>query len=293
MSTVSDTTKTWRVLELINWTTNYLAEKRFDAPRSDVEWLLGAVLGCSRVQLYTDFEKPLTPEELRQFKTFLKQRMDHEPVQYIVGETEFMGLPFTVNPSVLIPRPETELLVEQAVDWLRTRPADRRKVLDVGTGSGCIAVSIAALVPHSQVIAVDISPQALEVARENAGRNLVTDQVELWQQDVLRETPERIPYDLVTSNPPYVGQEELPDLAPEIRNYEPEEALTAEDGLLFYRRFAAAAREWLQPDGMLMTEIGGSHQVEPATALFRDQGWQSVAVRNDYNAQGRILKAQP
>jgi len=293
MTTVSDATKTWRVLELINWTTGYLEEKGFDSPRSDVEWMLGAVLECSRVRLYTDFEKPLTPDELQRFKTFLKQRLDHQPVQYIVGETEFMGMPFTVNPSVLIPRPETELLVEQAVEWLRERPEDRRKVLDVGTGSGCIAVSIAALVPDCQVVAVDISSRALQVARENAERNGVTDRLRFRELDVLRESPDGAPYDLVASNPPYVGQDEFPDLDPEIRKYEPEEALAAGDGLLFYRRFATTATGWLQPDGLLLLEIGGSHQAEPVISLFSGPGWKSVTVSRDYNDQGRILKAGP
>lgn len=293
MSTVSDSTKTWRVLELINWTTGYLEEKGFDTPRTDIEWLLGSVLHCSRVQLYTDFEKPLTPDELQQFKAFLKRRLDHEPVQYIVGETEFMGLLFTVNSSVLIPRPETELLVENAVDWLRSRPKEGQRVLDIGTGSGCIAVSIAALVPGCQVTATDISPEALEVAEHNAGRNQVSERVRFLEQDILHQEPDEIPFDLIISNPPYIEQSELPNLDPDVKKYEPEQALVAGDGLQFFRRYARTAQSWLQNDGVVLLEIGGSHQIDPVSALFTEQGWHGVEVTHDYNDQGRILKARP
>ncbi len=293
MTDVSDTTRTWRVLELVNWTANYLKEKGFATPRSDVEWMLCSVLQCSRVDLYTDFEKPLTRPELSEFKSLLKQRLNHKPVQYIIGETEFMGMPFRVNEDVLIPRPETELLVEHAVDWLRSHSEDLVTVLDIGTGSGCIAVSIAALVKKATVTAIDVSGPALEVARDNARRNKVEERVRFIRQDILEEAPPDGPYHLIVSNPPYVGRDEFSTLGKDIRDYEPMEALVAEDGLLFFRRFATSAKQWLVNQGLLLIEIGGSHQLPAVKELFQSADWKDLAVFRDYNDQGRILQVRP
>ena len=293
MTDVADNTRTWRVLELVNWTTNYLREKGFSSPRSDVEWLLCSVCQCSRVDLYTDFEKPLTRQELSEFKSLLKQRLKHKPVQYIIGETEFMGMPFRVNEHVLIPRPETELLVEHAVDWLRQRTEDRLTVLDIGTGSGCIAVSIGALVPKATVTAIDVSGEALKVAEENAHRNKVEERVHFLRKNILEEAPTDGPYHLIVSNPPYVGEEEFSTLDKAIRDYEPAEALVAENGLLFFRRFAASAKQWLESQGLLLVEIGGTHQVPAVTELFENAGWKDITIARDYNNQGRILQAHP
>ncbi|HKJ69691.1 MAG TPA: peptide chain release factor N(5)-glutamine methyltransferase [bacterium] len=293
MTDVADNTRTWRVLELVNWTTNYLREKGFSSPRSDVEWLLCSVCQCSRVDLYTDFEKPLTRQELSEFKSLLTQRLKHKPVQYIIGETEFMGMPFRVNEHVLIPRPETELLVEHAVDWLRQRTEDRLTVLDIGTGSGCIAVSIGALVPKATVTAIDVSGEALKVAEENAHRNKVEERVHFLRKNILEEAPTDGPYHLIVSNPPYVGEEEFSTLDKAIRDYEPAEALVAENGLLFFRRFAASAKQWLESQGLLLVEIGGTHQVPAVTELFENAGWKDITIARDYNNQGRILQAHP
>ncbi len=286
--------KTWRVLDLINWTTEYLAERDFESPKSDVEWMLCAVLDCRRVQLYTDFAKPLTPGELAEFKGLLKQRLERKPVQYIIGETEFMGFPFRVNESVLIPRPETELLTERAVDWLRARPSGRT-VLDIGTGSGCIAVSIARLVDEVSVDAVEISEDALALAQTNAGENGVTDRIRFTRLDILTAEPPRPPYDLVVSNPPYVTEEELASLAKDVREYEPAAALTArgDDPHIFYRRFAGRAHQWLKPDGLFLVEISGTHQAETVREIFSHEFWSGVTLHTDYNGEYRILQASP
>jgi len=281
--------KTWRVLELINWTTDYLKGKGFTSARSDVEWLLTDVLDCSRMELYTEFEKPLKQFELDAFKKLLKRRVNHEPVQYIIGETEFMGFPFKVDKSVLIPRPETEILVERAADWLRSRAENARTVLDVGIGSGCIGVSLARLVPNSQVTAVDVSGDALNLAGKNAEINGVSAQITFWQLDILSEAPKET-YDMIVSNPPYIAEDEAETLQEDIHKFEPHEALIAEDdGLTFYRRFALAAREWLTSDGRLMLEIGGSHQSEAVRKLFKERGWAQITVHKDYNQQDRII----
>lgn len=280
----------WRVLDLINWTTNYLESKGFPSPRTDVEWLLTSVLECSRVELYTNFEKPLTSAETGQFKQLLNRRLNHEPVQYIIGETEFMGLPFQVNPSVLIPRPETEILVENAIDWLRARPEASRKILDIGTGSGCIAVSLARFVEGCEVVAIDVSEDALAVARKNADINQVADKITFQALDILTEDPPEIPYDLIVSNPPYIAEDEFDSLEKNITEFEPREALLSENsGLLFYRHFAEKFSEWLQSGGQIFVEIGGTHQSESVKQFFAQKHWNDIRFIKDYNGQDRVL----
>ncbi len=284
--------KVWRIIELIHWTTSYLQEKDFPTPRTDVEWLLTSVLNCSRVQLYADFEKPLTPEELSEFKTLLKLRLEYKPVQYIIGKTEFMGLPFHVDERVLIPRPETEILVETAVDWLRKQPKGSRKALDIGTGSGCIAVSIAALAPKASIVALDTSPEAIQVAEENAVRNRVQDKIIFQHTDILESDPGDVHFNLIVSNPPYIGENERPRVQKDVLKYEPEEALfTGNDGLTFFRHFAAQSAGWLKDGGKIMLETGGDHQSQPVRELFRENGWKKIEILKDYNRQGRILTA--
>jgi len=292
MTEVTDSTKLWRVMELINWTTDYLAEKGFDTPRSDVEWLLSAALDCPKVELYTNFDKPLTRQELTRFKDLLKERLTRKPVQYIIGETEFMGLPFRVNESVLIPRPETELLVEKAVDWLRANADQKTSVLDIGTGSGCIAVSVAALVPEIAVTAIDNSEAALSVARDNARLNQVENRIQFSQQDILAEAPKNKKFTVILSNPPYVAKDEYTSLEPDVREYEPESALVAYDGFTFIRRFAESVQDWLAPSGILFLEIGGSHQRDEVENIFGQSGWNNVKIEPDYNGEARIVIAR-
>mgnify|MGYP006295983345 CR=1 FL=1 len=292
MSQTTDEKKVWRIIELINWTTDYLQEKGFPSPRTDVEWLLTSVLDCSRMQLYADFQKPLTPSELAQFKLLLKQRLEHKPVQYIIGQTEFMGMPFKVDERVLIPRPETEILVEHAVDWLRKQPQESRNVLDVGTGSGCIAVSIAALVTEANVTATDISEDALDIAKQNAELNDVTEKVAFLQDNIIEADPRNVPFNLIVSNPPYIGRQDSEMVQKDVLDYEPDIALFAEGGgLLFYQHFASKASRWLDEGGHIMLEIGGDHQIESVTEIFQDKSWKNVKIIKDYNQRGRILTA--
>ncbi|MBD3274182.1 MAG: peptide chain release factor N(5)-glutamine methyltransferase [Candidatus Marinimicrobia bacterium] len=288
----SDAKKVWRIIELINWTADYLKDRDFPSPRTDVEWLLTSVLDCSRMQLYADFQKPLTPSELAKFKSLLKQRLEHKPVQYIIGQTEFMGLPFQVDERVLIPRPETEILVEHAVDWLRKQPQDSRKVLDVGTGSGCIAVSIAALVTGANVIATDVSEDALHIAKQNAELNKVTKNIAFLQNNILEADPQNVPFNLIVSNPPYISHQDSEMVQKDVLDYEPEIALFAEgNGLLFYEHFATRASGWLDKGGQIILEIGGDHQVDSVTEIFQDNSWNNVRIIKDYNQRGRILTA--
>jgi len=198
--------KTWTVLDLIQWTTSYFEDKGIDSPRLDAELLLAKVLGVDRMGLYINFDRPLAPAELDQYRELVKTRARRVPVKYMLGECEFMSLTFEVGPGVLIPRPETEHLVERAIDLLRAEPTGDQLALDIGTGSGCIAIALAKEVAALQVVASDISPAALAIAKRNAIRHGVADRVTLVISDLLDAHRTGPRADLIVSNPPYVAE---------------------------------------------------------------------------------------
>jgi release factor glutamine methyltransferase len=243
--------ETWTVRSLLTWAREWLAKKGVDSPRLDAELLLAHALGCSRTKLYVDFDKPLSPEELARVKPLLQRRAQREPVAYILGVREFYGRPFRVRPGVFIPRPETELLVQAAVEAL---PPEAR-VLDLCAGSGAVGVSIAAELPGARVDLVEASAEAAAAARENA-EALAPGRTRVFEGDLFSALPERTRYDGVVANPPYVAGAERDRLAPEIVMHEPPQALFAgEGGLAVIRRIAAEAGSWLVPGGFLGMEI--------------------------------------
>ena len=273
------TSQRWTVLSLLQWATEYLAARGFDEARLHVELLLSRVLELPRIGLYTHFDRPLSPVELSSFKSLFRRRLGHEPLQYILGDTEFMGLTFEVNPSVLIPRPETELLVEQALSVLRSG-GPGQSVLDVGTGSGNIAVALAVMSPDSRITAMDVSADALAVAARNASRHAAT--VRFVEGDLFGSFLPGERFDLLVSNPPYVPEAEFVQLPEEIRNFEPRRATTDEgDGFRFIRRLAESAGERLTPGGMLIMEIGYG-QSEQTLAILSGAGLASVDVLPDH-----------
>lgn len=294
----------WTIQKILDWSIGFLKERGSPSARLDTELLLSHALGCSRLQLYTGFDKPLTAEEREPFKKLLLRRAAGEPVAYITETKEFMGLPLRVTPDVLIPRPDTEVLVEHALPWLTAlnRPQDPEKtsessslsVLDVGTGSGCIALSLAKELPKARIIAWDVSLAALAIAEQNR-LNLAIDNVQFEHRNALAQeswdsfVPESL--DLLVSNPPYISCTEEPDLPVSVIGYEPRMALIADDGLSFYRMFAQNARRILKPHGRLLVEIG-STQAEAVCALLRDAGWQDVSVYRDYSRLDRVVSAQ-
>jgi release factor glutamine methyltransferase len=253
-------------------------------PRRDAEVLIAHVLRCDQAALLTHPERLLSPAESDQLESFLKRRLASEPMQYITGSQEFFGLLFEVTPDVLIPRPETEHLVEAALEHIG---GEAVRILDVGTGSGAIAVSLAHARPQSHVTAVDLSPAALEVARRNAQRHGVLDRVTFLQSNLLAavDGPD---FDLVVSNPPYIAEGEV--LETQVSNYEPQSALYAgPTGLEVYERLIPEARKVLKPGGWLLLEIGFGQQ--PAVeALLR--GCRSVSVVHDLQGIPRVLQAQ-
>ena len=254
-------------------------------PRRDAEVLLAHVLRCDQAALLTHPERLLTPAEADQLESFLKRRLASEPMQYITGSQEFFGLLFEVTPAVLIPRPETEHLVEAALEHIA--PETNARIVDVGTGSGAIAVSLAHARPQSHLTAVDLSPASLEVARRNAQRHGVLDRVTFLQSNLLGAVP-GADFDMVVSNPPYIAEGEV--LESQVSNYEPHPALYAgPTGLEVYERLIPEARKVLKPGGWLLLEIGFGQQ--PAVeALLR--GWRSVSVVHDLQGIPRVLQAQ-
>jgi len=257
----------WTVIDLLKWTAGYLEEKNFAHARLNAERLLCHVLHWRRVDLYLQFDRPLSVDELTAFKLLLRRRLTHEPLQYIIGESEFFSLSFLVGPGVLIPRPETELLVEKAIEF--AHPFAGCRILDLGTGSGCIAVSLAVHLPQAHIVAIDRSAKALELAQANARCNGVAERIEFLSWDFTSPTsPFTAAFDVVVANPPYVRESDYERLPKEIKNFEPPEALLAgQDGLDGYRAIQRRLNEWLNPGGRAFLEIGAD-QAEEILHLF-------------------------
>ena len=252
-------------------------------PRRDAELLLAHVLRCDQVALLTHPERPLSASEATQYESVLMRRLRSEPMQYITGQQEFYGLAFEVSPDVLIPRPETEHLVEAVLKHVKPNA----RIVDVGTGSGAIAVALAHALPRAQVTAVDLSPVALEVARRNAQRNAVSDRVTFLLSDLLVAV-EGADFDVIVSNPPYVAEGEV--LEPQVSNYEPRSALYAgPTGLEIYERLIPQARKRLKPDGWLMLEIGFGQQAAVKALLH---GWNALSLVPDLQGIPRVIQAQ-
>ncbi len=282
--------KKWRVIDLIQWTTQFFEKKNIPDARLNAERLLSRVLGLNRVQLYLQFENILTHTQLDNFRESVKRRLNNEPLQYILGETEFMSLPFKLNSSVLIPRPDTEILVEQVLE--DTSKDMEVNVLDIGTGSGNIAISLAHYLPKSRVVAVDISQEALDVARENALLNQVNGRIRFIREDVFDSSfamklGDR--FDRIVSNPPYISETEFYTLPEEVRNFEPHIALRdGADGLTFHRRISQVANEMLTPGGKIFLEVGQG-QWKEVERILEQAGFQNVTVTKDLAGIDRVL----
>jgi release factor glutamine methyltransferase len=257
--------ETWTVLKVLTWTKGYLAEKGVENARLEAEWLLCAALGLDRVGLYVNFDRPLTEAELAAYRGMVMRRARREPLQYILGTQEFMGLDFEVSSAVLIPRHDTETLVEEAVRL----GGDAKRILDMGAGSGCIAVTLAKKLHGAELFGVEKSPEALAIARRNAERHGTA--VTLREGSLFEPfTGER--FDLIVSNPPYIPTGVIAELQPEVRDHEPRAALDGgPDGLAFYRVIIPAALDYLNTGGWLLVEVGAG-QAEQVRALFGETG---------------------
>jgi release factor glutamine methyltransferase len=319
------------VLEAIQKSTDFLAKKGVESSRLQTELLLAHLLKLPRMKLYLNFERVLTAAETDALREFIKRRGQREPLQHIIGSTSFCGFEIAVSHHALVPRPETELLAECGWEFLakleqtphpvplgadHPLPAQRGEgrgeglvALDFGTGTGCIAIALAAKCPSAKIMATDISPEALALARENAARNNVADRIDFVQSDgfaalenfgVRRhvgalESGDMSPHSefvLIISNPPYIPTAEIATLQPEVRDFDPRAALDGgADGLDFYRRLAAEAKPSLKPDGKIMLEFGDG-QADAIRKIFKTEKWIVEAVKEDYSQRARILVAR-
>ena len=292
INTSTERAKTWSILSLIDWSSEHLSSKGFESPRLTAELMLAQVLGFGRIELYTHFDQVLTAEQLAAYKALLTRRLAHEPVQYIVGETAFMGLRFFVDSRVLIPRPETEILVEQVIAHCKNTASGAMRILDIGTGSGNISVSLAKHCPGCEVLTLDISADALSVAGRNIQLHGVGDRVTMAQCDFLRDDPSPGQFDIIVSNPPYISSTEFGLLPLEIREYEPVISATDHaDGLTFYRRIAGQATRLLQSNGWVFLEVAYDQALAVQEILSRS-GLHNIGTVKDYSGIERVVKAQ-
>jgi len=277
------------VAGLIAWAADYLAGYQVESPRLSAELMLAAVLDLERIDLYLRHDQPLTPDELAGFKRLLLRRREHEPMAHILGRREFYGLEFQVGPAVLIPRPETEHLVERALAAAGDLPAPR--ILDLCTGSGCVALALAHRLPDAQVAATDISRAALEVARANAEALGLAERVSFTQGSLWEAVAaDGGFFDLVTANPPYVSQDQWESLERQVRDYEPRQALVAgPGGLELIEPIIAGAPAHLRPLGWLMLELGAGQGPAAVELARRTGAYQAIDTAADLSGIQRVL----
>lgn len=283
----------WTILELIRWTEERLRKEGVPAPRLDAEVLLAAALGKDRVWLYTHFDQPLDKPELACFREFVRRRLKREPVAYITGSREFWSLSFKVTPDVLIPRPETEILVSEALKILRRRPAEGLRIWEIGTGSGAVTVALAREFPGLSILATDLSEKALAVARENAERHGVLEAIQFRRGDLFIPLTKEDRFSMILTNPPYIPGDQFPSLPPEVRNHEPHLALDGgRDGLDFYRRALPRVDRYLDPGGWFLAEIGAGEEDRVLALARENPALEEMSFVPDLAGIKRVFKAR-
>ncbi|WP_445666576.1 peptide chain release factor N(5)-glutamine methyltransferase [Fodinibius sp. AD559] len=278
----------WTVLSMLEWGTDFFEKKDIPDPRHSIEWLLAETLDIKRLDLYLKFDRPLSSQELDTLRPMVKRRAQHEPLQYIVGFTDFMNAHISVNEHVLIPRIETEQLVEIILD--EHQSDEELSVLDIGTGSGCIPIALKMEQPDWEIFGIDISEDALNTARDNAEQN-DTD-VSFSKGDILNLNSISVsgPFDLIVSNPPYVKPEEKDILERQVKDYEPAEALFFDDLEKMYTSIIEFASQKLTENGHLYLELHENYS-QQILELFNAQKW-SARIENDYDKKPRFIIAQ-
>lgn len=284
----------WSVGRLLTWTKAHFESRRIDEPRLSAELLLAKALGCGRINLYADYDRRPTPDERAEFRETVRAAADHKPIAYLIGHKEFYSLDFEVTPDVLIPRPETELLVERALAWCNEHARERYDLLDLGTGSGCVAITIAKRQPALHAIASDVSKPALAIASKNAQRHDVADRVRCIQADLLDLPEDGRPaegFDLIVSNPPYIAEIERESLPRSVRDHEPQVALfIGKDGLDAYRRIAAGLLDHLRPGGTLILEVGHTQAEAVEQIMASVPGLQTDGRYKDLSGIDRVIQ---
>ncbi|MHC4151946.1 MAG: peptide chain release factor N(5)-glutamine methyltransferase [Planctomycetota bacterium] len=282
----------WTIQKLLNWMTEYFTEKGLESPRLCGELLLSSVLGLKRIELYTEFDTVIGKEQLEELHKLVKRAGDGEPIQYLTGKVEFYSIELEVCEDCLIPRPETELLVERAIDFLRSREG-RQSVCDLCTGCGCIAVAIAKNFPDGDIAAMDISAAALSVASKNVTKYGLDNRIKLLCGDLFGPVVPEIDtgqFDLIVCNPPYVSGLELEKLEKNVKDYEPEPALYGgEDGVEVYRRIAEKAPDFLKAGGALILEIGYRQGDDVTELLEKTDCFKEIKLEKDHHDNDRVI----
>lgn len=280
----------WTIRALMEWTEKHFQQKGFESPRLEAQLLLAHALECRRVELYTRWDEVIQEDRRSRFRELVQRRLEGCPAMYLVGRREFYTLDFEVTPAVLIPRPETELLVTEALK--KIRDISEPRVLDVGTGSGCIAVAIAHRSRNAQVTAIDVSAEALAVARRNAERHGVAERIQFSPSDLFGGLAENAEFDVIASNPPYVSRDEFERLAEHVQNFEPKLALDGgDDGFAVYDRLIPGARKHLRAGGWLLLEIGASQEAGIRERLEKS-GYLIERFQRDDSGLPRLAIAQ-
>ncbi len=282
----------WTIKRLLDWTTEYFAEHGSDSARLEAEVLLAEALDCSRIDLYTRFSEVPGEPGLGKYRQWVKRHAAGEPVAYLVGHREFYSLRFEVDANVLIPRPETEHVVVEAIDCLKKIDIPHPQIADIGTGSGCIAITLAKQVPGARVVAADVSRAALEVARRNAGRHHVEDRIEFVESDLFASIPDRR-FQLIVSNPPYVGSAEQGTLDENVRKYEPGEALFAGPrGTEIIERLVKESADRLGPDGFLVFETSPIIMQDCVEFVRQSSAFADEKIVKDLAGHERVVVAR-
>ncbi len=286
----------YTVLELIRLMSQFLADKGIENPRLNAELLAGKVLNLDRVQLYLNFERPVSPDELSELREMLRRRANHEPLQYLLGETEFYSLNFKTSPKTLIPRPETEILVDFIVKNYQTFFPEIEKIhiLDIGTGSGNIAIALAKNIPAAKVLAVDVNAETLKIAQENAEKNEVAAQIEFLEHDIFSSLPEKFSQcHIVAANLPYISEAEMETLPREVVQFEPRIALYGGvDGTDYFRKLNEVLDKILLPGGVVVLEIGASQKDRVREIFSKNERTMRSEIIEDYNQLPRVFWAQ-
>lgn len=284
----------WTIGRLLSWTAEFLGQHGSESPQLDAQLLLAHARQCRRIELFTSYHEVASDEERSHFRELVRQRAAGTPVAYLTGTREFYALEFHVTPDVLIPRPETEFVILALLDLVKTRPDQSQPlaIADVGTGSGILAACAARHVPQSRVWAIDISPRALEVARENCQRHAVADRVQLCEGDLLTSVAADVRFDYVLSNPPYVSEREYAGLPRDIRDYEPRQALLAgPTGVEVIDRLVPQAAERLCPGGWLLMEVSPMIAEAVHALIVRDGRYEASSTVPDLAGHPRVIRA--
>ena len=282
----------WTTRKLLDWLRGALKDKGVDDARLCAEMLVAHVIGCQRLRLYMEVDRPASPEELTKLRDLAKRALSHEPVQYLVGEASFYGISLKADKRALIPRPETQTLVDEAVAAIKTIEDRSALVADVCTGSGCVAIAIAQQAPIALVHATDIDGDALELAGENIERTGVGERVSTFQGDLLDALPPGEPYDVIVSNPPYIPDDEWGEVASNVKDFEPTHALRGGvDGLDVVRPLIAQAVDRLHPGGLLAIEVASARADEALALVVADGRYRDARIVRDFTGRPRVVRA--